>query len=449
MSLRSPFLDDSKVYCPMSNLYLKSYINREAPNTKVTLGDDNYDLTDLSKFESYDGIGLSVMTPQREEMIKLVRALRTKWPKKKLIVGGPHVKHYTEEVVSLGEFDYIVPLDGERPLTKICRGEAEGIVLTDIMSKEDIGNAPRPDRTSENAMQVIRGYHYRLNNRDATTMMTSRGCPMGCTFCEDAKTIAKWSKLDNLKREMEDVRALGYGGVYLFDDLFAIAMPTVKPICEELKKRDLIYRCNGQANFFTKWGEDFARLLGGTGCVEIAFGHESGSQKILNNVDKRTTVEQNYRSVQWAKKHGIKVKSFLMIGLPGEDDETIKATEEFIKNAGMEDFQLAVYYPYKGTQIRDAIDRGEQGFDLQFEGEGLGAYGQKGGSSESVVRTKRFTSKELLKIRDELVRKYRPQSHGPKWQEDHFFDTAHAEEIKEMGGCGSREKPTTLTIKGS
>jgi radical SAM superfamily enzyme YgiQ (UPF0313 family) len=255
-------------------------------------------------------------------------------------------------------------------------------------------------------------------------MMTSRGCPMTCAFCEDARTTSKWSSLENLKGEMDDIVDLGFKGVYLFDDLFAISMPNVRPIANELKARDLIYRCNGQANFFTKWGEDFAKLLADTGCYEIAFGHESGSQKILDNVTKRTTVEQNYKSVEYAKKHGIKVKSFLMLGLPGEDEETVAATERFIRDAQPDDFQLAVYYPYKGTQIRDAIDRGDNSMDIHFEGEGLGAYGQKGGSTESVVRTSRYTSKELMQIRDELVRKYKPESHTKKW-EDKFFDTAH------------------------
>lgn len=434
----------------MANLYLKSWVNKYAPQTQVTLGDDEYNPSDISSFRQYDGIGISVMTPQREELDKLVKAIKTQMPEKIVIVGGPHVKHYTQDVIDMPEIDYVIPLDGERPLTSICKGEARERVIIDKMSKDDIKNAPRPDRTSLESIKVLRRYHYKLKDkngleRDSTTMMTSRGCPMHCTFCEDAETISKWSSLDNLKGEMDDIVSLGYRGVYLFDDLFAIAMPTVRPIAEELGKRNLIYRCNGQANFFTKWGEDFAKLLSDTGCVEIAFGHESGSQKILDNVDKRTSVEQNYKSVEWAKKHGIKVKSFLMLGLPGEDEETIKATEEFIRDAKPDDFQLAVYYPYKGTKIRDAIDRGEEGFDLQFEGEGLGAYGQKGGSSEAVVRTKRYTSKELIQIRDDLVKKYKPKSHTQKWEGDMFFDTAHKDE---MGGCGNKGKPTNLTIRG-
>lgn len=417
LSCRSPFLDDSKIYCPMANLYLKAFLNKFNPKCNVTLGDDNYDID----FSQFDAVGISVMTPQREEASKLAREIKSKHPEKTIIVGGPHIKHYKNEAEKNPNFDYLVPLDGERPLLDLSLGKQKSRVLVDVMSKEDIAKSPRPDRTSDNAIEVIGHYNYRLGGRRATTMMTSRGCPMACAFCEDARTIAKWSSLENLREEMDDIKRLNFGAVYLFDDLFAIAMDKVRPIAEELKKRDLIYRCNGQANFFTKWGEEFAKLLSDTGCYEIAFGHESGNQTILDNVDKKTKVWQNYKSVEYARKYGIKVKSFLMIGLPGETYETIQDTIRFINEAKPDDFQLSIYYPFRGTQIRDRIDRGET-FDLYFEGEGLGAYGQKGGNTESVVRTRELSSQELLQIRDEIVKAYKPVSHGEMWK-DKFFET--------------------------
>lgn len=415
-SLRSPFLDDSKIYAPMSTLYLKSFIGQSSPSTEVFLGDDNYN-EDMSNMDRFDMVGISVMTPQRGEAYRFARNFKLRYPDKKLIIGGPHVKHYKDEVSANPDFDFVVPYDGEVPLTHIVTGVARDRILNHVMTKEDILNAPRPDRTSENARQVIGQYHYMLGGKRATTMMTSRGCPMSCAFCEDAKTTAKWSKLESLAMEMDDIKQLGYEGVYIFDDLFAISLDKTKPIVEEVKKRGLIYRCNGQANFFTKWGEEFARVLADTGCYEIAFGHESGSQKILDNVNKKTKVEQNYRSVEYARKYGIKVKSFLMLGLPGEDEETVRATEQFIRDAKPDDFQLCVYSPYKGTEIRDRIDKGDTSMDLFFEGEKTMVYGQKGGKTEACVRTSTFSSEDLIRIRDDLVRRYKPGSHGK------FFDT--------------------------
>lgn len=418
VSCRSPYLDSERVYPPLGLLYLKSAVNQSLPDTKVTLVDD-YDLNEPTEFQEFDMVGLSVMTPQREESKRILNHIKTYSPDKPVIIGGPHAYHYLDEVCREG-FDYVVPKDGQRSLINILKGKAHRIEA-DSMSKQDWADQPRPDRTSNEARKFLNGYNYRLKNRKASTMLTATGCPEVCTFCEDARTSTRWSPIEKIAAELDDIVSNGNEGVYLFDDLFAIAMPKVKPIVNEISKRDLVYRCNGQARYFTKWGEEFAKMLANTGCVEIAFGHESGSQKILNNVNKRTTVQQNYQSVEFAKKHGIHVKSFLMLGLPGEDHSTIQETEKFIRDSGVDDFQLAIYYPYKGTQIRDEIDLGID-IDLLFEGEGLGAYGQKGGSTESVVRTQHLTSKELLDIRDHLVEKYKPKSHQRKW-DDKFFDT--------------------------
>lgn len=711
MSCRSPFLDDSKIYAPMGNLYLKSFVNEHLPHVDVTLGDDEYGPeTDFSK---YDAVGISIMTPQRAEADKLAELVKKSSWRTKVIVGGPHVKHYLKEVISNPRFDFIVHGDGEKGLVGILDG-ASGRLHYSNMSKDDIRNAPRPDRSSENAVNLIKGYSYTLGDREATTMMTGRGCPEMCTFCfvadtrimtpkgwrlikdlrknsevltfnektgkvekgkikktfkrkeecglnllkiwfgsrkyiittpehpfyqhgkwvqakdleagdilhtlksqvmeesiekyskckmgdknpmkrpeviakanskenyekrrkngfgivspkpnnseqklielikeskfeftgnkpiriegfnpdfvhkekrkiielygcywhncktckrlrknhrnpliesrdeyrmncfkeagyetltiwehelkdelaiikkvwnfetngstithivqivssenvynfecdnntyfaegvlvhncEDAQTSIKWSSLDNLRGEMDDIKAMGYEGVYIFDDLFAISKKMVTPIVEELSKRDLIFRANAQARYFTRWGEDMAKLLAENGCREIAFGAESGSQKILDNIQKRCTVEQNYQTVEFAKKHGINVKAFILLGLPGEDVHTLAETEKFIANSGIDDFQAAIYMPYKGTQIRDAIDRGESvGLEMTVTQES-GAYGVKGGNTVSEVRTEALSSEDLQRFRDYLVEKYKPKAH------DKFFETHEAEQ---------------------
>lgn len=425
LSCRSPYLDSDKCYPPLANLYLHTAIQQYRPNTKVTVTDD-YNLQDPTWLEQYDGIGISIMTPQRAEAKRILDFIKKHKPNTTVFCGGPHVKHYKESI-SQEPWDYIIPQDGIRAIQHVIE-QRPGRIIDDFIKPSDYATQwVKPNRL-QNA-RFLEEFTYQLGGKKSTTMLTAQGCPMACTFCEDARTSARWTPLPLIIEELDDIKSLGYEGIYLFDDLFAIAMPKVKPITEEIKKRGFTYRCNGQANFFTKWGEDFAKLLADSGCVEIAFGHETGSQKILDNVLKQTSVEQNYKSVEYAKKHGIKVKSFLMLGLPGEDLETIAATEKFIATSGADDFQLSIYYPYSGTQIRDSINKGDKSNDLVFIGEGLGAYGQKGGSTECVVRTKALTAEEILAERDRLVKTYRPQSHRNAWvdslKNDHFFDVAH------------------------
>src|SRR3990167_3423225 len=447
LSCRSPFLDDSKIYCPMANLVLKGYVNKHAPLVEVTLGDDDYDLTNSEYFKDYDAIGLSIMTPQRDEATKILRTIKKHYPNKIVIAGGPHVKHYTGEVMK-EDYDWIVPQDGEKPLVAILTGKVDRLphryirtgfnspdgkevrhynmedvadqrILNTIMDKDDLETAPRPDRTSKNAREVLSRYHYKLGGKESTTMMTARGCTEMCKFCEDARTSIRWSGMESIVGQLDDIKELGYKGVYLFDDLFAIALHKIKPICDEIKQRDLIYRCNAQARYFTKWGDQMAKLLSETGCYEIAFGAESGSQKILDGINKRTTVEANYETIRLANEFGIITKAFILLGLPGETKETMRDTEKMIdylmKINPKNDFGCYVFYPYKGTQLRDGLDRGED-IGLTMLNEGLGAYGQTGGKTESgVIRTTNLTNDELINFRDYLVKTYKPESSKQMW----------------------------------
>src|SRR3990167_10260232 len=95
MSLRSPYLDSERVYPPLGLLYLKSAVDKIA---NVDLCDD-YDLTQPERFEPYDLIGLSVMTPQRDEALKVLKTIKEAYPDKKVAIGGPHALHYFKEVV--------------------------------------------------------------------------------------------------------------------------------------------------------------------------------------------------------------------------------------------------------------------------------------------------------------------------------------------------------------
>ena len=116
LNCRSPFLDDSKVYCPLANLMLKSYVESALPNATIELGDDNYSLSNLTICEPFEFIGISVMTPQRHEAQMLARAIKQQWPGKTIIAGGPHVRYYCLELQGEDVFDYLVPFDGERAL---------------------------------------------------------------------------------------------------------------------------------------------------------------------------------------------------------------------------------------------------------------------------------------------------------------------------------------------
>jgi radical SAM superfamily enzyme YgiQ (UPF0313 family) len=423
ISCRSPFLQDDRIYPPLGLLYLKSAVLREVPEARVTIVDD-YDLEGLASVADCDVVGVSVMTPQRAEARRIVRRVKARWPHKVVVAGGPHVLHYTDDMAH-DPWDHLVRGDGERVLPRILRGEPVPRVSHEVLPAAELASLPRPDRLGER--EFLRHYHYQLAGLDATTMLLGRGCPMACKFCEDARTTTRWTSLANAERELADIVDLGYRAVYLFDDLFAINLRRCAPYLALLKARGLRFRCNVHARFMN---DEFAAALADAGCVEVAFGAESGSQAMLDRMDKKTTVAQNYACVAHCKRYGMMVKAFLMIGLPGETRQTIAETERFLVESGVDDAQIAIYYPYRGTRFRQEMDEGAID-DLVFEGEGLGAYGQRDLGSDAAVRTPELSSGDLLEIRRSLITTHRLRSHlGPH---DHFFDL-HLAELHRVSG---------------
>jgi radical SAM superfamily enzyme YgiQ (UPF0313 family) len=171
--------------------------------------------------------------------------------------------------------------------------------------------------------------------------------------------------------------------------------------------------------------EEMASLLADTGCIEMGFGAESGSQLILDTIGKKTTVEQNRKFVDLCNSFGIKVKAFLIVGLPGENYSTIQETKKFLdfitskrfKNRFKEtisnDFDVTIYFPYKGTKIRDSIDQGDSTYDLIIQNDPdtfEGYYKGKSGTAEALIRTSALSTEEITEIQSDLLETYKKRT---------------------------------------
>jgi len=141
-----------------------------------------------------------------------------------------------------------------------------------------------------------------------------------------------------------------------------------------------------------------------SGCVEVGIGIESGSQRILDIVNKGTKVEKNMEIVKLCRSLGLRVKGFCMVGLPGENRESIRQTADFLREADLDDIDVTIHTPYPGSLIYE--NRGK--FDIAFEDDyGHAWYKGRPGSYRSLVSTSSLTSAEILKIRDELEARYK------------------------------------------
>lgn len=414
-TLGSSFLDDQYVFPYLGILYLMSVGIRAGANINYT---DRFDVD-----SSADVVCISCMTPQGGQAYRICREIKEKYPKTLVILGGPHATYYLNECRK-EPFDIIVTGDGERIFEELLSGKVdegrlspestpEQLIFHDDLTEEEMNSYPIPLREK----RYIGKYNYNLAGVRATTVMTSRGCPMRCAFCESGGTTLRRFSPDHFEREIQSIIGQGIKGIMIFDDLFAMNLTKIKPYLEILKRYhqtdSLVFRCFGHAKMMTS---ELAGLLYESGCVEIAFGAESASQEILDTVNKRTTVEQMHAFIETVIKTGMKVKAFFIIGLPGETEETFKETYNFIKKHREKhpesfDFDCTVFFPYKGTLIGDEARKGNT-FDIrprrgltwsEIDSNGYGAYKKKKGAADIVIETGGLTADRISELQKETL----------------------------------------------
>lgn len=406
--LRDPFLDSDRVMPPLGAMSLHAFMLSCGIDSVL---ENAFDGQNLEKYKDFTHIGISCMTPQRSQAYQILHAIRAQYPEKIVILGGPHATHYLDECQQ-EDFDYIVVGDGELALQAIMEQTPNlERILDRPVSEAQMNRFPQPYRDPA----FLQQYTFHFLGIRATTVLTAKGCPMSCTFCEDARTRVRTYSPANIDQQIVQIKRMGYQGIMFFDDIFAISLQRVQALSEVIRKHDIHFRCFGHAKRMT---EEMCRILADAGCLETGFGAESGSQKILDITRKRTTVQTNRDYIELCNRHGIKVKAFLMLGLPGEDAQTLAETRAFLEflmsqrfksRLGMEisnDFDLTVFFPYKGTAIRSALDNGTGEFDLFFVGNAddyAGFYKGRAGSSDTPLRTTALSQDDLVRAQKELL----------------------------------------------
>jgi len=192
-------------------------------------------------------------------------------------------------------------------------------------------------------------------------------------------------------------------------------------ICEKFKaiKKDYKDFCWRGFLVVAKTDEEMFKAMKESGCYECATGIESMSPKILLNIRKPATVEQNMRFIHLAKKAGLRVKVFMIMGLPGEDWSTVRETDEALsllkaEGCAPDDLDVSLLQVYKGSNIYRDSDK----VDVEFEEDiDKAFYKSSPQSYESLVqvRTKGMSKMDLISARNYLESKFKPEN----WQKDH------------------------------
>ncbi len=184
-----------------------------------------------------------------------------------------------------------------------------------------------------------------------TFIVTSRGCPAGCTYCIKHVSYQYSTRIRSPKLIMEEMwvlKKLGINNIHMYADLFTVNRDQVIELCKLMIEENiqLKWTCNSRVDFVD---EEMLNLMGKAGCRLISWGIESGNEQILKHARKGAYPDKAERALRWAKNAGIMNWGYFIIGLPGETEETIKETIAFAKKLPLDIALFHVAAPYPGT----------------------------------------------------------------------------------------------------
>ena len=231
--------------------------------------------------------------------------------------------------------------------------------------------------------------------------MTSRGCAGRCTYCCTKLIFGRrirFRSAKNIAEEIEyKIREYGIKEIHMMDDCFTINKRRVLEFRDEIKKRGT------KTTFAFSNGiradqvdEDILRALKDVGTSTVAFGVESGNQRILDNINKGLELDTIRKAFRLSKKHGLTTWGFFMIGMPGEDQKTVRDTIEFAKELDPDFAKFLILKPFPGTEVFRQLQREGRIFDFNYD-----KYGTYAGPVHDLPG---LTKEVILKLQEKALR---------------------------------------------
>lgn len=342
-------------------------------------------LVEIKKFTP-DFIGFTATTPTFPKVLTLAKKIKRKFPQIVTIIGGPHVSAAPIQTMKNPFFDFAVLGEGEETIIELLshlkrkKGGEEKLAgiafrkngrVTITPSRPYIRNLDTIPFPARQFLPPLSFYHPNpgtYKNLPAGSMITSRGCPFKCTFCDRAVFGNKFRfrSPENVVAEIEVLlKDFGAKEIRIWDDTFNADTQRVKEICRLILKRKLkfTWTCLGRVNFADS---NMFKLMKRAGCWQISYGIESGNQEILNKIKKGLTLEMVREAVKKTHQAGIEVKGFFMLGLPGDTKKTMQETINFAKELNLDIATFSITTPFPGTELYQEVKNTKEFKDADF-----------------------------------------------------------------------------------
>ena len=368
-------------YPPIALAYIGSYL--EKANHKVKIVDcliEKYDKDDVKREIKHfdpDVVGVTANTQIIYDAMKIAQIAKEHNPNCITVIGGPHVTYMAKETLEECSFiDVVVRGEGEITLLELLDkkssnwNEIKGITYRlngKIVSNADRGFIDDLDSLPFPAYHLLSMDKYKayghlikewINGKSFAGVLTSRGCPYNCTFCA-SKTLGKSWRARSPENIIEEIKILrdkyGKKDIEFLDDTFTVSEKRTERICKLIKQEDLdiSWFCSTRVDCFTK---KIAETIHKSGCHSVFFGIESGVQENLDFFNKGFTLEKAEQSIKIAKKAGLNVIAYFIIGLPQDNKKKIWQTIKFAKKLNPKIALFSQLTPLPGSKVYDMAE---------------------------------------------------------------------------------------------
>jgi anaerobic magnesium-protoporphyrin IX monomethyl ester cyclase len=300
-----------------------------------------------------------------------------------VVMGGVHVSALRGRILeAFPAVDCLVTGEGELAMADLASGadpkSIQGLVYRDGHEISD--NGLRTDLCELDSLpfpayhklagfpRQYEGALFNYPKAPSAAIVSSRGCPYQCSYC-DRSVYRRSFRFNSAEYLHEHVAFLkqdfGIRHVFFYDDLFTFNRERIEQFCELLRKKPLHVSFNcavrvGHAD------DDLLATLKAAGCWMVSLGIESGAPEILARHKSNVDLHEMRTTVKRIQKHGLRAKGLFMMGLPGETEETIRMTSDFVESLELDDMNMTRFTPFPGSPIYATI-RDEGAFDERWE----------------------------------------------------------------------------------
>jgi len=343
-------------YLPLGLLYLGAVLKREGHDVEFLDYSTCKNLEMIGTTKEYplpekDIYLISATTPLMSKAKSLIEIIKSFYPESKVAIGGPHITAAPYDGYIAGA-DIIVTGEGELIIPMIVNHLINGVFSGGLVKNLDKIPFPARDLLPKEKVQYKGSVHGEIvKGSGATTIITSRGCPYNCYFC--CKTTmhsrVRYRSPENVIAEIRELKEKYDIWQYRFvDDCFTVNRKRVETLCDLLKQEEVYWLAITRADRVDK---PLLEKMYEAGCREIQIGVETASPRLLKIINKKETVEDYKRAIKHAKEVGLKVKVYLMYGLPGETEEDIELTKRFMLETQPDKWTLAKFVPLPGSKF--------------------------------------------------------------------------------------------------